>query len=197
RLAEADVPADEAVHRARRLEVFLHRLDRVLLIRRLAVRELLLEAFEPVVSQVEADARRSLPLCVQREQLACQLADALARARLQVIPGLAAELRERGRRSVGADVTRHLPELLVRDVQPVVAAEREQEVVARDARHLLRLEAEQLRDAVILVDDVVAGAQIRERLQGAAADAPLSRRAAPEHLRIRQQNEPEVAPYEP
>ena len=44
----------------------------------------------------------------------------------------------------------------MRDVEPVVAAERDEEVVARDARDLLRLEAEELADAVILVDDVVA-----------------------------------------
>ena len=51
----------------------------------------------------------------------------------------------------------------MRDVEPVLAAEREEEVVARDAGDLLRLEAEQLADAVILVDDVVADAQVGER----------------------------------
>jgi len=42
----------------------------------------------------------------------------------------------------------------VRDEDAVVAAEAEQEVVAGDAGDLLRLEAEQLGDAVILVNDV-------------------------------------------
>ena len=50
----------------------------------------------------------------------------------------------------------------MRDVEPVLAAEREVEVVARDARDLLRLEAEQLADAVVLVDDVVADAEVGE-----------------------------------
>jgi hypothetical protein len=46
----------------------------------------------------------------------------------------------------------------VRDVEPVLAAEGEQQVVARDAGDLLRLERLQAADAVVLVDDVVARA---------------------------------------
>ena len=84
----------------------------------------------------------------------------------------------------------------MRDVEPVVAAEAEEEVVARDARDLLRLEAEQLADAVVLVHDVVAGAQVGERLQRAAADSALARRPLPEDLRVGEQSEPELAPDE-
>src|SRR5213075_2251783 len=102
--------------------------------------------------------------------------------RLQQLPRLAAELRERGRLRVGADVARDLAELLVRDVEAVLAAEREQEVVARDAGDLLRLEPEQLADAVVLVDDVVARAQVGEALQRAAADPALARHAPAEDL---------------
>jgi len=50
RLAETDVSADEPVHRARRLEVLLDRLDRPLLVLGLPVRELGLEALEPLVA---------------------------------------------------------------------------------------------------------------------------------------------------
>ena len=45
----------------------------------------------------------------------------------------------------------------------------ELEVVARDVRDGLRLEAGEARDAVVLVHDDVAGAQLRERAQAAAA----------------------------
>ncbi len=169
-LAEADVAADEPVHRPRRLEVLLDGLDRVLLVGRLAVRERRLELLQPLVLEVVGDALARLPLRVERDQLAGELLHRLARARLEQLPRLAAELRERGRGRVGADVARHLAELLVRDVEAVLAAEREQEVVARDAGDLLRLEAEQLPDAVVLVHDVVAGAQVGERLQRAAAE---------------------------
>ena len=50
----------------------------------------------------------------------------------------------------------------MRDVEPVLAAEADEEVVARDPCDLLRLEAEELPDPVILVDDEVAGAQVGE-----------------------------------
>src|SRR5207248_9574441 len=86
--------------------------------------------------------------------------------------------------------------LLVRDVEAVVAAKREEEIVARDAGDLLRLEAEELADAVVFVHDEVAGAQVGERLQRSPADAPLLRHAATEDLVIREQDEPELSPHE-
>ena len=97
RLAEADVAADEPIHRPRRLQVLLHRLDRARLILRLAVRELGLEPLEPLVLELVRVARRLLALRVEADQLRRQLAHRLARARLQVRPRLAAELGEGGR----------------------------------------------------------------------------------------------------
>ena len=99
-----------------------------------------------------------------------------ARAGLHLQPRLAAELRELWLLAVGADVARQLRDLLVRQVEPVLAAEGEVEVVARDAGDLLRLEAEQLADTVVLVDDVVAGAEVGEALEG-PADAGVGARA--------------------
>src|SRR5262249_48189082 len=159
-------------------------LDRRLLVGSLAVRKRRFEALEPFVPEVECHPGRLLALRIQREQLAGKLADAFARTRLQVVPRLAAELRQRRDRRVRADVARHLSDLLVRDVEPVVAAEREQEVVARDARDLLRLEAQKLADAVVLVDDVVARAEVGERLQRACTKATLPRRPPAEDLRV-------------
>ncbi len=161
-LAEADVAADEPVHRPSGLEVLLHRLDRLLLILGLAIRERALEPLQPVVREVEREARGLPALRVEGEQLARELPYRCARAALEVLPRLPAELRERGRLRVGADVARDLRDLLVRDVQAVLAAEGEEEVVARDAGDVLRLEPEQPPDAVILVDDVVAHAQVGE-----------------------------------
>src|SRR5205823_2348412 len=129
-------------------------------------------------------------------ELARELADRLARAALQQLPGLAAELGEVGRLGVRPDVARDLAELLVRDVEPVVAAEAEEEVVPRDARDGLRLESEQLADAVVLVDDEVAGAEIGERLDRAAEPRVGPRRPLAEDLRVGQEHEPELAPDE-
>ena len=177
-LAEADVAAHEPVHRPRRLEILLHRLDRALLVVGLAVGERRLELLQPVVREVVRRPLGALALRVELEQLPGELADGRAGARLEVLPGLAAELRERRRGRVGADVLRELAELLVRDVEPVVAAEGEVEVVARDAGDLLRLEAEQVPDAVILVDDVVADPQVGEAREGAAEPLVGARAAA-------------------
>ncbi len=167
-----------------------------LLVRRLAVGEGRLEPRQPLVREVEGDALARLPLRVELDQVAGELAHRLAGARADRLPRLAAELRERGRRAVGADVAGDLAELLVRDVEAVLAAEREQEVVARHARDRLRLEAEQLPDAVILVHDVVAAAEVGERLESPPAEAALAGRAAAEDLMIGKEDEAELAPDE-
>ena len=195
-LAEADVAADQPVHRARRLEVLLDRLDRGALVVGLAVGELGLEPLEPFRGEVVGHARRLLPPRVEGEQVARELPQRGARAVLQVLPGLAAELGERGRGAVGADVLRDLADLLVRDVEPVVATEAEEEVVAGHLGDGLRLEAEQLADPVVLVDDEVARAQVGERLERSAEPVVGARRALAEDLRVREQDEPEVAPDE-
>ncbi len=82
------------------------------------------------------------------------------------------------------------------DEDAVVAAEAEQQVVAGDAGDLLRLEAEQPRDAVVLVDDVVAAAQVGEARERATGRRRRARRAATEDLRVGEQGELEVAPDE-
>src|SRR5919197_794636 len=121
----------------------------------------------------------------------------LAGTGLQVVPGLAAQLGQRRLLRVGADVAADLADLFMRDVDAVVAAEREQQVVARDPCDLLRLEAAQLGDAVVLVDDVVSGAQIGEALQRTAGRSGGARGTLAEDLRVGEQREPEVAPDEP
>jgi hypothetical protein len=189
-------PTSPAVHRPRRLQVLLHRLDRSPLVRRLLVRELGLEALDPLVVDLVRHSGARLPLRVELDQVAGHLPQVLARAGLEVVPGLPAELRERRCLRVGADVAADLADLLVRDEDAVLAAEAEQQVVARDARDLLRLEPEQLRDAVVLVDDVVAGAEVGEGLQRAPGRGGRARRALPEDLRVGEQGQAELAPDE-
>ena len=114
------------------------------------------------------------------------------------MPGLAAELRERGRPAVGADVARELGQLVVRDEQPVLALELEVDVVARDAADRLGVEAEEAADAVLDVHDVVAGPQIG-RARERAAEAPGdrgARRAAPEQLLRRDDGQARRRPHD-
>src|SRR5207302_9709458 len=115
---------------------------------------------------------------------------------LQVLPGLAAELRQCRRPGIRADVPRDLADLLVWDVEAVLTPEGEQQVVASDTRDLLRLEGLQAADAVILVDDVVAGAEVGEALQRASEARVRPGGTLAEDLRIGQQREPELAPDE-
>ena len=120
----------------------------------------------------------------------------LASAVAQVVPGLASELRERRRARVGTDVARDLADLLVGTKDAVLAAEAEQKVVAGDPGDLLRLEAEEAADPVVLVDDVVATAQVGEARERAAGRRRRPRRAPTKDLRVRKQGKPKVAPDE-
>ena len=116
---------------------------------------------------------------VELQQLAGHLDHRRARPRLDRLPVRAAELVERGRGAGGADVAADLADLVVRDEDAVVALELEQQVVARDAGHGARLDAGEARDAVVLVDHVVARAHVEEgREARAAGEALLARRGA-------------------
>ncbi len=191
-LAEADVPADEPVHRPRRLEVLLDDLDRLALVGRLLVREARLEPLDELGVGLERDALGPLAPRVEGEQLAGQLVRARACPVLDRLPRLAAELRQRGRVTVGPHVARNLGNLLVRDVEAIVAPEGEEEVVAGDAGDRLRLEAEQLPYPVVLVHDVVSRPQVREALER-PPDADVGARGPlPEDLRVREQDQVEV-----
>src|SRR5271167_314443 len=73
-----------------------------------------------------------------------------------------------------ADIPRDLRQLLRRHEHPVVALIFQVQVVACDVRDSARLEAGEARDAVVLVHDDVARAQLRERAQRTAASAALT-----------------------
>ena len=120
-LPEPDVTAYEPVHGPSCLEILLHRLDCLELILGLAIRERGLERLSQVGSEVERLAWRASPSRVQREKLARQLVHRRSRAALQVLPRLPAELGQGGCLPVRADVARDLPDLLVRDVQAIIA----------------------------------------------------------------------------
>jgi len=176
-LAVADVPADQPVHRPRLLHVGLDLLDRVELVGRLLVRERPLEVHLPVGVLREAVARAAPALRVQVDQLARQRLRRAAGAHLHLLPLLAAELGQRRIRRVGPDVAADLVELVARDEDAVAAAVLELEVVAGHAADGLRVEAGEAGDAVVLVHDGVAGAEVGER-GDRLRSGPRSRRTA-------------------
>ena len=179
-LAVADVAADEAVHRPRRLHVGLDELDGVALVGRLGVGERVLELALPVGVEREGVALAALALGVEVEQLARQLLGGAPGAGLDRLPAGAAELGQRRVRAAGADVAADLGQLVDGHEHPVRARVLQVEVVARDVGHGLGVKAGEAGDAVVLVDHDVAGAQVGEAAQHAAAAlaAAASRRRA-------------------
>ena len=168
-LAVADVAADQAIHRPRGLHVGLDELDGVALVGRLGVGEGVLELALPVGVQRERVALAALALGVQVEQLAGQLLGGAARAGLDRVPAGAAELGQRRMRAAGADVAADLGQLVDGHEHPVRAGVLQVQVVAGDAGHGLGVKAGEAGDPVVLVDDDVAGAQVGEAAQDAAA----------------------------
>jgi hypothetical protein len=73
-LAEPDVAADEPIHRARRLQVLLHGLDRTLLVGRLLVREGGLQLLQEVAVDAVADPLGALAARVEGDELTGELA---------------------------------------------------------------------------------------------------------------------------
>ena len=135
---------------------------------------------QPVGVGRERVAAAAAALGVEVEQLAGELLGRAAGARLHRLPARAAELGERRVVAAGADVARDLRELVDRHEDLVRALELEVEVVAGDAGDGLGVEAGEAREPVVLVDDDVAGAQVGEGAQEAAAAArrPLDPAAA-------------------
>ncbi len=95
-LAVADVAADQAVHRPRRLHVGLDRLDRLALVGGLGVGEALLQFALPLGVGLEGEPGPPAALGVEVEQLARELLRGAPRARLHRLPARASELREGG-----------------------------------------------------------------------------------------------------
>ena len=95
-LAVADVAAEQAVHRGRRLHVALDVDDGVALIDREVPLERVLELLLPVAVGAEGMARDRAAGGVELQQLLGHVAHLLLDARLRLLPGRPAELVERG-----------------------------------------------------------------------------------------------------
>ena len=163
-LAVADVAADQPVHGYDATHVGLDLLDRAQLVGGLVEREGVLELGLPRGVRAEGVALGGLPGGVQLDQLGRDLAHRLARPALALGPVGAAEPVEAG--LLAADVAGHLVERVGRDEEPVgrVAAlggaVLQDEVLAHRAVHLALPHLHEPADAVLLVDDEVAGLEL-------------------------------------
>ena len=154
-LAEADVAADQPVHRPAGGEVVEHGVDRGVLVLGLLVGEargeLVVEALGRGQDRrlLHARARGDL------DQRLGHLADALLEPRLPRLPADAAELVERDLGLLRA-VARQELDVLDREIDPVAAGIDDLEAIVRRARRLDGAEAVEAADAVVDMDDEVA-----------------------------------------
>ncbi len=189
RLAEAHVAADQAVHRARRLHVGLHGVDRGDLVGRLDITEGGFELLLPRRVGCEGVAVQHLARRVQVEQVARHVRDGLAHAVARAGPLAGAEACEVGVVVAGSDVARHAVRLLDGHEQPVALGVRELQELLLHALDVAHDHAREAPDAVLEVDDVVArrqvGDQVRAVGRGLSQRPPLLHEA--EDLGVGQQ----------
>ena len=159
-LAEADVAAHEPVHRPPDAKVLHDGVDRALLVLGLLIgeagRELVVEPFRGAEAGGLAQDAGGGDL----HQRARHLADALFHPRLAGLPGAAAEPVELDLGLLRPVAGQEL-DVLDRQEQPVAAVVVDLEAVMRRARGLDRLQPLEAADAVVDVDDEVAGRQRR------------------------------------
>ena len=169
-LAEADVAADEAVHRGGPLHVRLDVVDRLELVGGLDVGERLLELDLPGGVGREGVAGLAEAALVEHDELLGDLAHGAAHPRLGALPVAAAEPAER--RLLAAGVGRDRVDLVGGDVEAVVAAVLEQQVVALGAADRARHHPAVAGDAVDVVHDVVARGEVVEEPVGGRGPRP-------------------------
>ena len=177
RLAEADVAADQAVHRPRRLHVGLDLADRGELVGRLDVRERRFELLLPGRVRREGVAVEDLARGVEVEQLPRHVGHGAANAVARARPLAGAEAGEVGVVVAGPDVARDAVRLLDGHEEPVALGVGELQKLALHALDVAHDHAGEARDAVLEVDDVVARRQVGDEVgavgRGLAQRPPL------------------------
>ena len=156
-LAEADVAAEQAIHRLGRLHIGFDLLDAAELIVRLGIGEILLEFRLPRAVGRKGEAHAPLALGVELDEVDRQLLGRCLGAGLGLLPGVAAELVEpHGRLLAAADVFGDQVELCRRNIEHIRALIGDLDIVLDRAVDLHLLHADIAADAVVFVYDEVA-----------------------------------------
>ena len=154
-LAEADVAADQPVHRAAELEILQRRVDRAELVLGFLIGEARAELVIDV--RLHREFRRLVQHALggDLDQLARDLADAVLELRLAGLPAAAAEPVELDIGLLRA-VARQQLDILDRQEQLGLAGIMQFETVMRRAGDVQRLQADEAADAVLDMDDEIA-----------------------------------------
>ena len=158
--SESDIAADEPVHRPAGGEIGEHGGDCGVLVLGLLVRKAGAEFVVETGGQREPRRLAQLPLGGDLDEFAGDFADAVLHPRLARLPGGAAEPVELGAGLLGA-VARKQFDILDRQKQFVAAGIMDFETIVRRAGSLDRAQAGKAADAVIDVDDEIAGGKAR------------------------------------
>ena len=151
-LAETDVTADHAVHRQRRFEVGNHRVDGVLLVRRLLVGEAGGKLGVQALVHRKGKALAGLAARVQVEQFGGHVADLFRGLALRGLPLAAAQAVQRRRFRVAAGVAADQVEGRDRHVQLVAAVVFQHQELGRPAVDLEGFQALVTAHAMVFVD---------------------------------------------
>ena len=163
RLAEADVAADEPVHRPLGLHVGLGVGDRRELIRRFLEQKRALELVLPLVVLRKREALARLALRMHCEQLRSVIEHGALRGLLRPRPARVTQLTQRGRAFPDAHVSRDEKRLLQRHVKFRAAGELQREHLVRfPLRDRKTLQPEILPDPVLEMHDEIALVQLAE-----------------------------------
>ncbi len=179
-LAETDVAADEAVGGAGGFEVELGLFDGAELVFGGGVDEGALELVLPMGVGAEGVADAGVPLGLEAKHGGGVFEDRTLGFFHGALPFAVAEDGERGVALAEADVAADLPGLVEGDVEFAVVGELEGEGgLGRRAGGIVRLQADVAADAVVEVDDEIAGLEFRvvhatARGGGAVAANPLA-----------------------
>ncbi len=181
-LAEAHVAADQPVHRRAGGQVVQHRLDRGKLVLRLLVREARRERLPRAALGLKDPALAEQPFGRDADQAVGDLADTLLQARLLGLPGAAAETVEQ---PLLVAVAGQQFDILDRQVKAVAAGIFEEQAFVGGAEGGDDLEALVAADAVVDMDDQVAGGQalgLGQEVLGPALAAAGADQAVAEHV---------------
>ena len=157
-LAEADVAADQPIHRPARREIVDRRLDRLRLVLRLVIGEARAEFVVEPLGRDQPRGGAGEALRGDAHQFARHLAHALLQPRLAGLPARRAEPVEF---AVLRAVAREQFQVLDGQEQPVAAGVVNLQAIVRRARRLDRLQADETADAVVDVHDEIARRQRR------------------------------------
>ena len=183
-LAETDIAADEAIHRASGLQVLDHGVDRGLLIVGFLVRKAGAEFVENPRRHGELRRCAQKPLRRHFEKLMRDLADAALHARLARLPAGAAEPVEIDLRLLRA-VARQELDILHRQEQLVATGIVDFETIMRRAGRLDGFQADEPPDAVIDMHHEITGREacgLRDEILRAARRLARSHQAVAEDV---------------